>query len=133
DHRQCRNVKLHSRHLARARKKRDPPPFVAQKNAAGMLIAPRKQEGRAAARPFLANVIAALALGELEAAPRLGLAVLLALDHAAVAGEEAAALERATQVRLEVGQRLRDAVGHRAGLSWQAAARARAGYVVLPG
>src|SRR5882672_10605945 len=44
-------------------------------------------------------------LRELERPPRLGLAVLLALDHAAVAGQEAAALEDAAQLRLEIRQR----------------------------
>src|ERR1043166_50766 len=77
--------------------------------------------------------IAALALRELEAPARLGLAVLLALDHARIAGEEAAALERVAQVRLEIGQRLRDAVAHRAGLSRQSAARDRADHVILAG
>src|ERR1044071_5037841 len=73
------------------------------------------------------------ALRELERAPRLRLAVLLALDHAAVAGEEPAALERAAQIRLEVGQRLGDAVAHRAGLSRQPAARDRAHHIILAG
>src|SRR5579871_6563420 len=40
------------------------------------------------------------ALGELEGASCLGLAVLLALDHARIARQEAAALERAAQVGL---------------------------------
>src|SRR5882672_6813832 len=63
------------------------------------------------------------ALRELERAPRLGLAVFLALDHAAVAGEEAAVLEHAAQLGLEVGQRLGEAVAHRAGLAGQSTAR----------
>src|SRR5665811_947063 len=73
-----------------------------------------------------------LALGELEGAPCLGPAVLLALDHARVAGEEAAALERAAQIRLVIGQRLGNAVAARAGLAGQTAAGDRAGHVVLP-
>ena len=56
-----------------------------------------------------------LALRELERLARLGAAVLLALDHAGVAGEEAALLEDAPQLRLEIGQRLGDAVTDRAG------------------
>src|ERR1044071_5322371 len=73
------------------------------------------------------------ALRVLERAPRLRLAVLLALDHAAVRGGDPAALERAAQVRLEVGERLGDAVAHRAGLTRKPAARDRAGHVVLAG
>ena len=46
-----------------------------------------------------------LALRELEAAAGLRAAVLLTLDRAAVAGEEAALLQRAAQVRLVIGQR----------------------------
>src|SRR4051812_34663379 len=71
------------------------------------------------------------ALGELEAAAGFGFAVLLALDHARVAGEETALLECAAQVRLEVHQRLRNAVAHRAGLTRQSAARNSADDVVL--
>src|SRR5262245_29835024 len=53
-----------------------------------------------------------LALRELEAAAGLGAAVFLALDHAAVAREKAALLEHRSQLRLEEGQRLRQAVTH---------------------
>src|SRR5689334_5353244 len=63
-----------------------------------------------------------LALRELEAAARTGAAVLLALDHAAVAGQEAVGLHRTPQRRLELRQRLGDAVAHRARLARQAAA-----------
>src|SRR5262245_55332847 len=42
-----------------------------------------------------------LTLRELERPASLGATVLLALDHAAVAGEEAAALEHGAQLRLE--------------------------------
>src|SRR5216683_8027074 len=71
------------------------------------------------------------ALGELERPPRLGLAVFLALDHAAVAGQEAAALEYAAQLRLEIRERLGEAVAHRAGLAGQSAARYPAYDVIL--
>src|SRR6266436_1786658 len=70
-------------------------------------------------------------LRELERPPRLGLAVLLALDHAAVAGQEAAALEDAAQLRFEIRQRLGKAVAYRAGLTGQSAARHPADDVVL--
>src|SRR5215210_7672160 len=63
-----------------------------------------------------------LALRELEAAARLRPAVLLALDDAGVAGEEAFALDRGAQRRLVAGQRGRDAVADRARLARQAAA-----------
>src|SRR5205807_9895995 len=71
------------------------------------------------------------ALGELERAPRLGLAVLLPLDHARVTRQEPAALERAAQVRLETGERLGDAVAHRAGLPGQSTAGNAADHVIL--
>src|SRR5258707_547804 len=74
-----------------------------------------------------------LALGELERLAGLGAAVLLALDGAGVAGQEAALLQDATQVRLEIGQRLRDAVTPRARLPRQAAAGDRADHVILAG
>src|SRR5215468_10812341 len=72
-----------------------------------------------------------LALRELEAASRLRLAVLLALDHAAVAGEEAALLQHGPQGRLEMGERAADAVAHGAGLAGEPAADDRADHVVL--
>src|SRR6185503_7224091 len=50
------------------------------------------------------------ALRELEAAAGLHAAVLLALDHAAVARQEPALRERRTQLRLEVGERLGNAL-----------------------
>src|SRR3546814_7799569 len=65
-----------------------------------------------------------LTLRELEAAAGLRLAVFLALDRAAVAGQEAGRLDRAAQRGLEAGQRLRDAVQHRTRLARQAAALA---------
>src|SRR3546814_11411976 len=68
---------------------------------------------------------------ELEAAAGLGLAVFLALDDAAVAGEEAGALDGGTQRRLVAGQRLADAVLDRAGLAGEAAAADRRDAVIL--
>src|SRR3546814_19342359 len=62
---------------------------------------------------------------ELEAAAGLGLAVFLALDDAADAGEEAGALDGGTQRRLVAGQRPADAVLDRDGLAGAAAAAAR--------
>src|SRR3972149_1768305 len=81
--------------------------------------------------PFRPNSNFLLTLGELEGAPRLGPAVLLAFHHARVAGEEAAALERTAQLGLEVSQRLGDAMTHGAGLAGQAPAGDGADYVVL--
>src|SRR5258708_34644422 len=77
---------------------------------------------RAATRRRVERARAALALRELEAAPRLRLAVFLALDDATVARQEAAGLEHRAQVRLVIGQRLADAVAHRAGLAGAAPA-----------
>src|SRR5258708_40056375 len=62
-----------------------------------------------------------LALRELERLARLGAAVLLALDHPRVAGEKAALLQDAAQIRFEIGQRLRDDVTHHARLARQTA------------
>src|SRR6188474_2751182 len=62
------------------------------------------------------------ALAELEAAPRLALAVLLALDHAAVAGQEPAAAQHLVQGGIALEQRARQAQAHRAALSRGAAA-----------
>src|SRR5579884_1096248 len=64
----------------------------------------------------------ALALGELRALARLLQAGLLAFLHARVAGEEAAALQLAAQVRVGDDQRPRDAVAQGAGLGGDAAA-----------
>src|SRR5258706_805880 len=72
-----------------------------------------------------------LALRELERLARLGAAVLLALDHPRVAGEKAALLQDAAQIRFEIGQRLRDAVTHRARLARQTATGHGADHVVL--
>src|SRR5690606_2666292 len=56
---------------------------------------------------------------ELEGLAGLGLAVLLAFDDAAVAGQEATLLEDRTQARLKEVQRLGDAVTHGTGLAGQ--------------
>src|SRR6201992_4271308 len=72
-----------------------------------------------------------LALRELERLARLGAAVLLALDHAGVAREEAALFQNAAQIRLEIGQRLRDAVTHRTGLARQTATSHGADHIIL--
>src|SRR3954451_431857 len=72
-----------------------------------------------------------LPLRELEAAAGLGLAVLLALDDARVAGEEAFTLHRGPQARLVTGQRGRDSVAHRAGLAGEAAALDGRDHVIL--
>src|ERR1700730_17100041 len=72
-----------------------------------------------------------LPLRELEASARFGLAVFLALDHARVAGDEAAALENGAQLGFVADQRLGYAVAHRAGLTRKSAARHRADYVIL--
>src|ERR1044072_5440952 len=74
-----------------------------------------------------------LALRELERTTGLRLAVLLALDHAGVAGQEAALLEHGAQLRLEIGERLGDAVTNGTGLAGQTAAGDGADHVVLTG
>src|ERR1700724_2074015 len=87
------------------------------------------------ARSFLtgllifSNSCRALALRELERLACFRPTVLLALHRAGVAGEEAALLQHATQLGLEIGERLGDAVTHRAGLARQAAAGNRADHV----
>ena len=73
------------------------------------------------------------ALGELEAPARLALAVLLALDDAAVAGQEARGLQRRAQARLVERQRLADAVLDRAGLAGETAALDGGHHVELAG
>src|SRR5580692_1126059 len=72
-----------------------------------------------------------LALRELERLARFRPAVLLALDGAGVAGEETTLLQYAAQLRLEIGQRLGQAMTHRTGLTGQAAAGDRADHIVL--
>src|SRR5439155_21452967 len=63
-----------------------------------------------------------LALGVLRPAPGLVLAVLLALDDAAVAGQKTLLLQEWAQARLVIGQCPADAVAHRTGLAGQPAA-----------
>src|SRR5207248_4131994 len=73
-------------------------------------------------RPFIFCSGCGLALRELEAAAGLGAAVLLALNDAAVAGQETLALDRDAQCRLVTGQCGRDAVTDGARLAGQSAA-----------
>src|SRR5579875_1205309 len=80
------------------------------------------KKGAPLGRALDLRVKRSLALRELEGTTGFGAAVLLALDHARVAGQEAAALERAAQFRLEIRERLGKAVAHRAGLTGEAAA-----------
>jgi hypothetical protein len=77
------------------------------------------QQKKAAQRPpsVTRRADRTLALRELEAAAGFRAAELLALHHAAVAGEEAFLLERGAKRRLVIGQRLGDAVTHRASLA----------------
>src|SRR5581483_1070981 len=85
-------------------------------------------------RPRLRQILTKLlALRELEGTAGLGAAVLLALDHAAVAGEETALLQHAAQLRLEIGESLGDAVADRTGLARKAAAGHGADHVILAG
>src|ERR1700686_5370254 len=100
----------------------------------------RRKKGRLSAPfwlsypPYWRQILAKqLALRELERLARLGAAVLFALDHARVTGEEAALFQQASQIRLEISQRLRDAVTHRTCLARQTAAGDRANDVVLAG
>src|SRR6266852_3117209 len=89
-------------------------------------LAQRKRAPRRT--PFLmrGSLLPGSAFGELEAASRLRLAVFLALDDTAVARQVAARLEYRAQARLVIGQRLADAVAHRAGLARKPAANHRA-------
>src|SRR3954451_16937131 len=92
-------------------------------------------------RPFLRSINAAiaailakqLALRELERLARIRPAVLLALHGTGVAGQEAAFLKDAAQIRLEVRQGLRDTVTHVTRLARQTATGDRADDVVLAG
>src|SRR3954451_9762448 len=88
---------------------------------------PIRRRSRRAASALVALALVALAFGELERTPCFGPAVFLALDHARVAGEKAALFERPAQIRLEVHQRLGQAVTHRARLARQPSARNGAG------
>src|SRR5262245_3089949 len=71
------------------------------------------------------------ALAELEAAARLALAVLLALDHAAVAREEARVAQRLLERGLRDLEGARHAEAHRAALADGAAAIEARPHVVL--
>src|SRR5690606_17574045 len=73
----------------------------------------------------------ASALGELETAAGLRLAVLLSLDRAAVAGQQPALLQHAAQLRHVIGARLGNAMTHRASLAGQPAAGNLNVHVVL--
>src|SRR5262245_4061531 len=96
------------------------------------LVAARLTKAKRALRPARNSTSRnGSALRELERAPRLGTPVLLALDHARIAGEEPAALERAAQIGLEVHERLGNAVADGAGLPRQAAAGHGADDVIL--
>ena len=55
------------------------------------------QKGALFAPPWISRNAPALALGELERPAGLGLAVLLALDDARIAGQETAALKDTAQ------------------------------------
>src|SRR5579883_2630664 len=83
---------------------------------------PHKQKRRPLGPPFLYSLCSRLAFGELEAAARLRPAILLALDRARVAGEEAARLQRGAQRRLVIDQGAGNAVTHGAGLAGKATA-----------
>src|SRR6185369_17343903 len=81
--------------------------------------------------PLLLGILKRLALRELEAAASFGPAVLLTLDHAAVAGQEAFALDRGAERRLVARQCLGDAVLDRTGLAAEAAALDGRNHVIL--
>src|SRR5579863_2463524 len=104
-----------------------------------LLKCARKKRPRADAFTFqnmprsLQILMKRLALREPERPARLGAAVLLALDHARVAREKAALFEKAAKIRLEIGQRLRNAVTHGASLARQASAGHGADHVILAG
>src|ERR1700741_1290644 len=70
----------------------------------------------------MAGPTGGLPLRVLELRPGARLAVLLALLHPRIAGEEAGPLERLAQLVVELKQRPRDAVADRAGLSGRPAA-----------
>src|SRR5512138_3994929 len=62
-----------------------------------------------------------LALAELEPTASAGLAVLLPLHHAGVAGEETGLLQRGPELRIQQAQRAAQPVANRAGLAGQPA------------
>src|SRR5690606_38063444 len=83
---------------------------------------PERTRAQPKPRPCICRFEACSALRELERAAGLAAAILLALDHARVAGQEAGGLQRGAQPRLVQLQRLGDAVLHRTGLARQPAA-----------
>src|SRR5690606_26666917 len=80
---------------------------------------------------FFAMRRESLALDPLRGAACLVAAVFLALDHAAVAGQEACLFQRGAQARLEVHQRAGNPMAYGARLAGQAAARDEADDVEL--
>jgi hypothetical protein len=90
--------------------------FVASRAAArfSSQSVPERERGAAVAAPRRRRRSESSALGELEAPARLALAVLLALDDAGVAGQEARGLERGPSAGVEELERLGDAVLDRA-------------------
>src|SRR3546814_18200447 len=88
-------------------------------------VAQRKRAAHCrTALPFSTRRWKTLTLRELEAAAGLGLTVILTLDGAAVAGQEAGRLDRAATGRVDTGQSLRDPVRTGARLAREAAALA---------
>ena len=85
-----------------------------------------KQNGRKISGRFAYVRLAGLALRELEGTTGFGASVLLALDRAAVAGEETTLLQKRSQIRLEGDHRARKTMAHGAGLTRKAAANHRA-------
>src|ERR1700761_1794543 len=83
------------------------------------LLFPMKKARRFLSGLFRSQVLRRLALRELEGTAGLGLTLLLTFDNAAVAGQEAAGLQRAAQGRLEEGQGAGDAVTNGARLARQ--------------
>src|SRR5205823_5224175 len=81
-----------------------------------------KQKRRPYGPPFEQKYETRLTFRELEGTASLGPAILLALDGARVAGEEAAGLQRGAQSGLVIHQGAGNTVTHRTGLTRQAAA-----------
>ena len=106
-------------------------PYGLPSGESSLIALPEGKWLRLALKHFERNDRGDLPLGELEAPARLGLAVLLALHHARIAGEEAAALEHRAQIGLMSHQCLGQAVTHRARLTRQPAAGDGAYHVVL--
>src|SRR5690554_2963923 len=105
-------------------------PYIGRYNGLPRLV-PTKKARRSGPFPNLACILRNLALRELERTAGLGATVLLALDHTAVAGQEATLLEHAAKRGLVMGQRLGDAVAHRTGLAGKTAAGDRCDNVEL--